>query len=267
MRGGWRVRRGVREEKGKKEGKRRRKEKLGEKMEMNEMKQWRKGKKLKRKGYKSGNISKIKIFPGDPNGLPDDFLNVLVFVDNAYLIRLKKHFFSKALKFNMNCFVENIARNNNLFVEKIFLYDAPPFQSESPTRKEKSMKEIYDEFVNRFRKEDIVVREGRTQRLRIDGFFIYRQKGVDMLFGIDAVGILREYFEIKEVVFLTGDSDFVPVVEKLESFGIKVFLWTYFDRNRNSPFSRSNHLIKSVFKYVKLTKEDFESAKLEEAGE
>ena len=28
-------------------------------------------------------------------------------------------------------------------------------------------------------------------------------------------------------------------------------------RNRVSPFSRSNHLIKSVSKYVKLTKEDF----------
>jgi uncharacterized LabA/DUF88 family protein len=217
----------------------------------------------KRKTYKVEDIGNDKIFPGDQAWSPDDFFKVIVFIDNAYLIRLKKHFFAEGFKFSLKFFVDEIARKKGLVVEKIYLYDAPPFQSGNPTKKEKLMKEIYDEFVNRFRKEEIIVREGRTQRLKIDGSFIYRQKGVDMLLGIDAVGILKEFPEIKDVVFLTGDSDFVPVVEKLDSFGIKVFLWTYFDRNRTSPFSRSNHLIKSVFKYVKLTKEDFLNSKLE----
>ena len=40
------------------------------------------------------------------------------------------------------------------------------------------------------------------------------------------------------------------------------FLWTCFERKRNSPFSRCNELINSVDVCVKLTKEDFEEAKI-----
>ena len=31
----------------------------------------------------------------------------------------------------------------------------------------------------------------------------------------------------------------------------------YYEKKRNTPFSRSNHLVKSVHKYVNMTKEDF----------
>ncbi len=43
----------------------------------------------------------------------------------------------------------------------------------------------------------------------------------------------------------------------MEKLGIKVVLYTYYDKKRNSNFSRSNDLIKSVYKYVLLKKEDF----------
>jgi len=212
---------------------------------------------IKEKIYKEEKIDKNKIFPSDPLGSLDDFSRVVVFIDNAYLLRLKKFFFENGLRYSVKSFVKNIADRNNLLVEKIFLYDAPPYQSNNPNLKEKSMKENYDVFVERYRKEGIIVREGRTQRLKIGEFFKYRQKGVDMLLGIDMVSILKDYPFLKQVVLLTGDSDFVPVVEKLISLNVRVLLWTYFDRDRNSPFSRSNHLLKSVFRYIKLTKEDF----------
>ena len=53
------------------------------------------------------------------------------------------------------------------------------------------MKEDYDRFVSFFKKEGIVVREGRTQRLKAGKDFIYRQKGVDMLLGIDMIGVAK----------------------------------------------------------------------------
>lgn len=212
---------------------------------------------MKQKIYKEGKINNNKIFPSDPSGSLDDFSKVVVFIDNAYLLRLKKFFFGNGLKYSIKFFIENVAKKNNLLVEKIFLYDAPPYQSNNPDSKERSMKENYDVFVERYKKEGIVVREGRTQRLKIEKFFKYRQKGVDMLLGIDMVSILKDYPFLKQVVLLTGDSDFVPVVEKLISLDVKVLLWTYFDRDRNSPFSKSNHLLKSVFMYVKLNREDF----------
>ena len=245
----------------------------------------------KEKIYKSGEIKSSVILPGDSSELPDVFLKVAVFIDNAYLIRLKNHFFERRFKYNLKSLILKIAEKNNLSVEKIFLYDAPPFQSEIPNEEENKKKENYDKYAIKFKEQGIILREGRTQRLKIDNKFIYvkvsdnhtiygvehfehpknkcqsygvvahcffdKQKGVDMLLGIDAVSIKNEV-SVEGVVLLTGDSDFVPLVYKLKEQDLLVFLWTYFNRDRNSPFSRSNHLIESVSKYVKLTKGDFE---------
>jgi len=48
----------------------------------------------------------------------------------------------------------------------------------------------------------------------------------------------------------------------LERKGIKTILYTYYEKKRDTPFSRSNHLIKSVYKYVLLKKENFDRAEL-----
>lgn len=216
----------------------------------------------KEKLFKEKGPGKNKIFPGDLSRSPDAFSKVVIFIDNAYLIRLKKYLFDYRFKYDLKLFIEKLAKKNNLIVEKIYLYDAPPYQSAHPNANERQMKESYDKFSQRFKNQGITVREGRTQRLKIGGDFIYKQKGVDMLLGIDAVGIKKDFPEIKNIVLFTGDSDFVPVVEKLKLFGIKVILWTYFNRDRSSSFSRSNYLIQSVSRYFKLTKEDFEEAKI-----
>ncbi len=213
------------------------------------------------KFYKLEKDEDSMILPGDPQGLPDGFSKTIVFIDNAYLIRLKKYFFQEKLKYNLKLFIEQLAAKNKFFVEKIFLYDSPPYQDEQSSFKENEMKEKYDQFVAVFRKEGIIVREGRTQRLKVGNLFIYKQKGVDMLLGIDMISVLKDFPHIKSVILLTGDSDFVPVVEKLNQFNINVFLFTYFERKRGSPFSRSNYLIKSVCKSIKITKQDFELAR------
>ena len=76
--------------------------------------------------YKDEKVESSKIFPGDSSESPDDFFRVVVFIDNAYFLRLKKYFFKSGLKFSVKKFMESVAGKNNLFVEKIFLYDAPP---------------------------------------------------------------------------------------------------------------------------------------------
>ena len=45
----------------------------------------------KTKIYKGDNLNKNMIIPGDPSGSPDDFISVVVFIDNAYLLRLKNY--------------------------------------------------------------------------------------------------------------------------------------------------------------------------------
>ena len=105
---------------------------------------------------------------------------------------------------------------------------------------------------------EITIREGRCQRLKIDGKYRYKQKGVDTLLTMDLMDLPLEHPKIKEVILIASDSDFVPVIQRLKKFGIKVTLYTYFERDRKSIFSTSNKLLGSVSKYVKLKKEDFE---------
>jgi len=215
------------------------------------------------KVYKSKMLENSMIIPGDSSELPDDFLKVVVLIDNAYLIRLKNYFFKNKFKYSLKKFVSIVAIKNKLVVEKILIYDAPPFQTENPNEEENKKKEDYDKYASIFKRDGIILREGRTQRLKIGDKFIYKQKGVDMLLGIDAISASNDFPEIKGIVLLTGDSDFSPLVEKLNKQKIKVFLWTFFDRKRDSPFSKSNHLIRSVGRYFKLTKENFLEAGLE----
>src|SRR3989344_7971534 len=212
------------------------------------------------KVYKEENTGDSMIIPGDPSGSPDDFVSVIVFIDNAYLLRLKNYFFPEGLKYSIKNFISIVANRSNCKVQKIFLYDAPPFQSSSPSDDEKRRKVSYDRVVSYLRADYVEVREGRTQRLKVGRKFIFKQKGVDMLLGIDMVGIEKEFPDIKQVVLLSGDSDFVPVVKKLKKQDIKVVLWTYFERKRESPFSKSNDLMKSVGECIKISKKDFENA-------
>ena len=70
-----------------------------------------------------------------------------------------------------------------------------------------------------------------------------------------------KYPLIKKIILIACDSDFVPVIQNLESLGVKVILYIYFERKRKSNFSTSNELIKTVSKYAIITKKDFENAK------
>jgi len=213
--------------------------------------------------YIPKNVQKSMIIPGDPKGSPDDLISAVVFIDNAYLMRVKHHFFAQGIKYSIKKFVELLARRTGFDVRRIFLYDAPPFQSPLPSEDERRRKEKYDKVAFYLKGDGIVLREGRTQRIKVGEHFLYRQKGVDMLLGIDMVSIEKDFPNISNIILLSGDSDFVPVIEKLSKQNIKVILWTYFERNRLSPFSKSNYLIKKANARVKICRQDFEQARIE----
>jgi len=117
--------------------------------------------------------------------------------------------------------------------------------------------------LNELREKEREAGEGRCQRLKIDGEFIFKQKAVDVLLTMDLTNVPIKYPDVKKIILIATDSDFVPVVENLQSQKVKTILYTYYEKKRNTNFSRSNNLIKSVYKYVLLTKEDFEECRLE----
>ena len=79
---------------------------------------------------------------------------------------------------------------------------------------------------------------------------------------MDLTNVPTEFPEIKRIILISSDSDFVPVIKNLEEKNIKTILYTYYEKKRNTSFSRSNYLIKSVYKYVLLKKEHFDNAPL-----
>ena len=207
------------------------------------------------------------MIPGDPQGLPDEFYmeETLVFIDGGFLSKLSKYFGEgKYLKFNLIEFAKNIALKQNLFCKHLFYYTAPPFQSNSIKKEEQERKENYDKFIRNLKQNSsITIREGRCQKLRIsDNKTIFKQKGVDSLAVMDIMSVPIKYKNIKTIILIACDSDFVPVIKSLKQLNLKVILYTYYEKSRNSIFSTSNELIKIVNKYVLISANDFEKSPL-----
>jgi uncharacterized LabA/DUF88 family protein len=190
---------------------------------------------------------------------------VVVLIDAGFLSKLSKYFGSgKYLTYNIITFSKHLAEKQDFECVHIYYYTAPPFQSNNPYKEEAERCRQYENFKSKLSNYKIItIREGRCQRIKINGKFVYKQKGVDSLAIIDLMSIPLQYEKIKNIILIANDSDFVPVVKKLEQLGINVVLYTYYSKKRESSFSRSNELLKTVSRYVKLTKEDFDNARLE----
>lgn len=217
------------------------------------------------KFYKYSDSGNANMLPGNPKGLPDESFfpgdeneETLVFIDEAFLSKLSKYFGEgKYLKFDRVLFSRNVAKKEKLILKNIFFYIAPPFQCPVPSKDEELRKEGYDRLVNQLREREVIVREGMCQRLKINGKFKYNQKAVDVLLAMDLTLTPLKYPKIKKIILIACDSDFVPVIHSLREFGVKTVLYTYYEKKRNTNFSRSNDLIKSVHKYVLLSGQDF----------
>lgn len=191
----------------------------------------------------------------------------LVFIDAGFLAKLSRYFGNgEYINFDIVDFARKITRKQELSVKHIFYGTAPPFQGTPPTEDERKRKLRYDRFKTKLsNKGDFTFLEGRVQRLKLsDGKFKYSQKGVDTVLTMALSSSPAEFIGIKKYVLIACDTDFVPVIKMLRSKGIEIILASYYEKKRNTEFSRSHHLIDVCSDYTKLTKEDFEKARLNE---
>lgn len=227
--------------------------------------------KQEEKVYKSTNSDNANMLPGDHKRSPDESFfpeKTLVFIDEAFLSKLSRYFGDgKHLKFDRISFAENISKKQNLAPKKLFLYIAPPFQNSIPSLDDEKRRAGYDNFIKKLRNKGVVVREGRCQRLKVDGKFEYRQKAVDVLLAMDLTNTLINFPKIKKIILISSDSDFVPIIKNLEKNNVRTILYTFYEGKRNTPFSRSNELIKSVYKYTLLHKEDLLSNQINHSNQ
>jgi len=187
--------------------------------------------------------------------------NTLIFVDDGFFGLVKRHFSKdkRKPKKYLQTF-RNICNKEELNLKHLYIYTAPPFQSPKPTVKEDFLMSKYQNMTRMLRKKQwITLREGRCQKITDEkGNEDYCQKGVDALIIMDLFEIKENHPQVNKIILIASDSDFVPIIKRLQDKGIEVILYTYFERERKSRFSTSNHLLKIVSRWVKLKKEDFE---------
>ena len=181
----------------------------------------------------------------------------LIFIDEGYLSKISKKFGNgKHIKVNIFEFAATLAKEQNLWLESVYLYTASPFQDTHPTEDESFRMDRYKKFVYSLKqKSNIMVREGRLQKIN-DKFI---QKGVDTLLTMD---LLTEPFSknIRTIIVLACDTDFVPILNSIRERGIRVILYFYNDFVRRSEFSMSNHILRASDKHVLLNKGHFEKS-------
>lgn len=186
-----------------------------------------------------------------------------IFIEGHYLDLITRHLFpaehSRAsIRVDFYKLSMALAREQGLWWGKTFYYCAPPYQSEPPTEAEARKRAGYDRYINIVKRfKNFTIREGRCQK--IDGG--YNEKGVDTLLTMDLMR-LSENKEIKDIILLTCDTDFIPIIKDVRTRGVNVVLYYFTDHARHSKFSFSNDLTQACDKSALITKELLDGAKL-----
>ncbi len=177
--------------------------------------------------------------------------NTIVYIDGGYVAKVAEHLRDKTgAKMSLVDTVRNLAESQGLNCTKAYYYDAPPMAGMVPIGFRDVVRfERYKRLVRRLeRAGNFVVREGRVQR--INGS--YRQKGVDALVIMD---LLEEPFAeegVDTIIILAGDTDFVPVLQRLREKGIKVILACYPPQPDTTRFGVSDYMLGACDKLVLL---------------
>ena len=189
--------------------------------------------------------------------------DTLIFVDDCFFGLVKRQFQKNTGKNKkyLRTF-KIICEKERLNLKHLFIYTCPPYQSPKPTKNDAVLMSRYQGMTSMLRKKKwVTLREGRCQKIINEkGEAEYCQKGVDALVILDMYDFKERFPNVKKIILIASDSDFVPVIERMKQKDIEVILYTYFDRKRNSRFSTSNQLLKTASKWIKLNDLHFEDS-------
>ena len=70
---------------------------------------------------------------------------------------------------------------------------------------------------------------------------------------MDLFAVPLKHKEVRTVIIVACDTDFVPIFHELQSQGIEIILYYYNDFIRKSQFSMSNEILTSCDRKILLT--------------
>lgn len=170
--------------------------------------------------------------------------DAILFVDGSNFYHNSKSLIDKNKRIDFICLAKFICDKFNLNLKQIRYYNAVPDIKDN--------KEVYYnhlKFLDNLRKDSIIV---RTRKLKyIKSIKTKIEKGVDVLISSDMVRKTLVDRECNVCILISGDSDFIPVMEIIKKAGYEVIVC--------SPKTGfSNELRQGKFRYLILTKEDLD---------
>ena len=166
----------------------------------------------------------------------------ILFIDGSNFYHNSKSLIDKAERIDFNLLAKFICEKFDLKLKQIRYYNAVPDIEEN--------KDVYYNhlrFLDKLKKDRIIV---RTRKLNyVENLKIKIEKGVDVLIAADMIRKSLVEKECKVCILISGDSDFVPVMEIIKKAGCEVVVC--------SPQQGfSNELRQGKFRYLVLKKED-----------
>ena len=147
---------------------------------------------------------------------------VAVFIDAGYLTKVLEEYYKPKIDYyklvNWACEKEELLR--------AYYYDCPPYQSANPTPEEREkMSKKQNFFAALESNPRFTLRQGRLELRGYNdkGKPILAQKKTDLQLGIDVARIVTEK-QAGVVAIISGDSDFIPLVQFAQQKGVIVRL-------------------------------------------
>ena len=168
----------------------------------------------------------------------------VVLIDGGYSEKITKEFFAGTdrmpRKIDYGKVGPVLAEKHDSDFLRTYYYTCPAFILENETEAQKSRRKKRDSFISALKQTDqIYVKLGRLRRFKKDdGTDQFVQKGVDVKLAVDALKLALKG-KINKSIFITGDSDFVPVIEAIKEEGISTILYYH-------PNAVNLHLQESV---------------------
>lgn len=154
----------------------------------------------------------------------------IVLIDGGYISKLNKKEFAsrdgKPCKIDYGKIGQILTARHDCELLRAYYYDCPPHVSKNPRQEEKEKQRKFDQFLYNLRKLDrFSVRLGQLKKYyHEDGTPDFEQKGVDVQLAIDALTLTLKN-KVNKIILISGDADFVPVIEAIKDEGVEAILY------------------------------------------
>lgn len=187
--------------------------------------------------------------------------NTYVFLDAGYLSKIAGHFYPEGYpRYCIKQFANTLAKSKGFWCKEAFFYLGESYQSPNhPSKEDVERRAKQKGFIKSLSSiPNLNIRQGRCQK---DDKGKYHQKGVDTWLTMDLLSLENCKDNIKKIIVLICDTDFVPILEKLRNEKkISIIIAYYSDFIRDSDFSMSNHLWNVADDKILIDKSFFEKS-------